>query len=73
MAQGSIVTKQVLNAALSPSRDDEEAAKKAKLAFTKAVKASFVAAGRPWPTETVAIFGARGGGYALNTTARVLS
>jgi hypothetical protein len=71
-ANGSIVSKQKLNALLSPSREDEEAAKKAKAAFTRAVKASFTAVSRPCPSEVGAIFVARAGGYVLNASARVL-
>jgi hypothetical protein len=71
-AGGRLVKKEDLNARLSGARGDEDVAKKAKLDFIAAVKASFEAAGVECPADVGQIFVSRAGGYALSATARVL-
>jgi hypothetical protein len=71
-ANGQLVATNTINAELS-TRDDQEAAKKAKLAFTKAVKSSFAAVNRPCPPEVASIFEGRSGGYTLKASGRVFS
>jgi hypothetical protein len=57
---------------LSPSRTDGEVAKQAKRDFIKAVEASFASAELPCPPEAKKIFVSRGGGYAIDVSARTL-
>lgn len=72
-AQGRIVSKQTINEALSESRNDDEVAKKAKAALVKAIKDSFTTAGIADAPNANEIVASRGGGYALQTTVRILS
>lgn len=69
---GQLVSKADLNELLSPKRDDDETAKEAKRDFIRAVEGSFEAVGIDIPIDLGKIFLARGGGYCLNVSARVL-
>jgi len=71
-ARGRVIKRDDLNALISPNRGDSEVAKKAKSDFVAMVKASHVDAGLECPSEAVNVFVSRGGGYALDATARVL-
>jgi hypothetical protein len=72
-ANGQVVPKQKLNDLLSPSRKDDESAKKARHAFIKAVEASFKEAGLLSPAEIKEFIVSKAGGYVMRGTARVLS
>jgi len=71
-AGGRVVPRGELNELLSPSRTDGDVAKKAKLDFIKAVETSFERADVKCPPEARKIFGSRGGGYAIDVSARIL-
>jgi hypothetical protein len=71
-ATGRVVNREALNNLISPNRADRDVAKKAKLAFVDAVKASYADAGRECPTDSKDIFLASGGGYSVHVSARVL-
>jgi hypothetical protein len=72
-AGGRPVTKDQLNALLSPASTDDGIAKKAKQDFVEKVKASFEEKGQPCPSAAKEIFvSARRGEYVLKASARVL-